>query len=508
MKWCGLFLFFTCSSFAANQSATYPKIPRFVSIPQNLKDFNALGGSTAYKLKEFQNKLYVATRGGLSISEDGGRFYQTKTTYHGLPSNEILDLAINAKTGEIAVSTHNGLGISRNGGKFFRSIDSIEAHFLNDITALAYSQTGSLLVGTASGLYITDDFGGNFRFIGERIPTCKDSGFRRKLIRNHVTDIHVSDRGDIYIGYEGANIQKSEDGGKTFQPVINTESAQKITTDLQGHFYFVNQEKEVMSSADKNNGLFGVLNLKPLTIVSSILALDSKNIFIGTQDNGTYYSYENNGLFRGNLHFGGFDFLRTEEGSFLRASSDGVSETTDMGRSYKRVDLVQSPVSGRSIGNLFIDDEDQVYIHVNKDSKSVSQLSGLSISSDGGSTFSDPKNVLCGDQYIQENIKKIIKNKKSKNFFGIADRILCFYPDLTSDQMKFQRFYQIYGVALDPEGQIYIVSPEGIHLSKNGGETFEIIFKNEIFSHDPLREITVDQSGAFYGVNSHGFFTK
>ena len=81
-----------------------------------------MGGDQIFEVAlDNKNNIYVATRGGLSISTDEGESFKTKTTKDGLASNVVYGVFVD-QNGTIYCGTRGGLSVSKNKGKSFKTL--------------------------------------------------------------------------------------------------------------------------------------------------------------------------------------------------------------------------------------------------------------------------------------------------------------------------------------------------------------------------------------------------
>ena len=161
---------------------------------------------------ELNGVLYVATGSQLGISTDGGNSFTLKTTVDGLGSNNCT--AICSDTSLLYVATGGGLSISSDGGESFYNkteSDGLGDNRCNDV----YIKDGIIYVATNGGLSTSTDGGNSF------INKTTTNG----LGNNRCNGVYQLD-GNIYVStYGGLSI--SNDGGNSFN--------NKTTEDGLGH---------------------------------------------------------------------------------------------------------------------------------------------------------------------------------------------------------------------------------------------------------------------------------
>ncbi len=137
----------------------------FVSLPQDLPEFNELAAFSvnAVYYDAGSARLYAGTANGLSISNDKGLSWATRTTRHGLGSNTIT--AIYAEGSDLSIGTQNGLALSSNGGESFAAAEIDTQGKPLSVNALHFS-SGQLYVATENGIAVTADRGSNFTHLG------------------------------------------------------------------------------------------------------------------------------------------------------------------------------------------------------------------------------------------------------------------------------------------------------------------------------------------------------
>jgi sugar lactone lactonase YvrE len=130
---------------------------------------NSLGSNQTYDIfVDGDNKIYVATANGLSISTDGGLTFVNKTRVNGLGSRDISSVFV-TKNGDIyagnIIDNNNrneigGLSVSTNGGDTFVNYNTNDGLLNRYITAVGVrnrnisgQELSVIYVGTRSGLY-------------------------------------------------------------------------------------------------------------------------------------------------------------------------------------------------------------------------------------------------------------------------------------------------------------------------------------------------------------------
>jgi hypothetical protein len=166
------------------------------SFSTKTKSANNLGNDLVRGMFVGTNKIYVATAGGLSISEDGGASFDNKTTTDGLGSNVVNDVFVDA-TNSIYAATSAGLSISNDAGLTFTNIamSNVRGVFVDGI---------SIYAATSTGLNISNDGGASFS-----LKTTTDG-----LGNNNVNDIFKV--GSIIYAATSGGLSISSDGGLLF----------------------------------------------------------------------------------------------------------------------------------------------------------------------------------------------------------------------------------------------------------------------------------------------------
>lgn len=161
-----------------------------------------MGDDETYAVFVDDNKVYVATYRGLSISTDGSATFTNRTTANGLGSNYVKDVFVVGDT--VYAATAGGLSISTDGGATFANRTTASGLGSNGVNSV-YAAGNSVYAATYSGLAISTD--GGMSFVNR---TASDG-----LGSDRVYDVYI-EGSTIYAGLSGPTIAISTDGGSTW----------------------------------------------------------------------------------------------------------------------------------------------------------------------------------------------------------------------------------------------------------------------------------------------------
>ncbi|MFW7379723.1 MAG: putative Ig domain-containing protein, partial [Oligoflexus sp.] len=128
--------------------------PRFWSIPQNTVGYSSIGSNQVNDVDVSGSNIYLATNGGLSISEDEGETWVTKTTSHGLGHNIVNGVYTSGSV--LYAATLGGLSISYNGGASWATKNVNHGLGRNNVLGV-YASESNIYAATQGGLSISSD---------------------------------------------------------------------------------------------------------------------------------------------------------------------------------------------------------------------------------------------------------------------------------------------------------------------------------------------------------------
>ena len=132
------------------------------------------------------SNIYAATRGGLSISTNGGSSftnYTTTSTNNGLGNNAVY--GVYASGSNIYAATDGGLSISTNGGSSFTNYTTTSGLVGNQVRGV-YASGSNIYVATLGGLSIAQQSDPTPSAVPGPLPlfgAASAFGFSRKLRR-------------------------------------------------------------------------------------------------------------------------------------------------------------------------------------------------------------------------------------------------------------------------------------------------------------------------------------
>ncbi|MCB0195436.1 MAG: choice-of-anchor D domain-containing protein [Anaerolineae bacterium] len=163
---------------------------------------DGLGSDNVYGVYAEGSTVYAATRGGLSISTDGGSSFSNKTTSDGLGANNVRKVYAEGST--VYAATSSGLSISTNDGSSFSNKTISNGMGSNSVNGV-YAEGSTIYVATDGGLSISTDGGNSFSN-----KTTSDG-----LGANYVNGVYA-DGSTVYAATYGGGLSISTDGGSSF----------------------------------------------------------------------------------------------------------------------------------------------------------------------------------------------------------------------------------------------------------------------------------------------------
>ena len=162
---------------------------------------SGLGDNWVQEVYADGSTVYAATKGGLSISTDGGVTFKNRTTEDGLGDNSVREVYADGST--VYAATKGGLSISTDGGVTFKNRTTKDGIGDNSVWGV-YADGSTVYAATWVGLSISTDGGATFK------NRTRADGLRG----NYVYGVYA-DGSTVYAAtYGGLSI--STDGGATF----------------------------------------------------------------------------------------------------------------------------------------------------------------------------------------------------------------------------------------------------------------------------------------------------
>jgi hypothetical protein len=162
---------------------------------------DGLGSNIIYRMFVVGSTVYVANRGGLSISTDGGATFVTRTTADGLGNDIVTGVSVVGN--KVYAGTFSGLSISTDGGATFvtrTTADGLGSNFIYEVFAVG----NTVYVATNAGLSISTDGGATF------VTRTTADGLGSNTING------VSVVGSTVYAATNDGLSISTDGGATF----------------------------------------------------------------------------------------------------------------------------------------------------------------------------------------------------------------------------------------------------------------------------------------------------
>jgi len=202
---------------------------------------DGLGSNIIYRMFVVGSTVYVANRGGLSISTDGGATFVTRTTADGLGNNIVTGVSVVGN--KVYAGTFSGLSISTDGGATFVNQtfsggigDNVGRVFVADNVLYAPRAFSGLSISTDGGAtFVTrttaDGLGSNFIYevfaVGNTVYAATDAGLsistdggatfvtRPIPFVSQLNGVFAVGN-TVYAGTPNIGLRISTDGGATF----------------------------------------------------------------------------------------------------------------------------------------------------------------------------------------------------------------------------------------------------------------------------------------------------
>ncbi|TNF69504.1 MAG: hypothetical protein EP298_03185 [Gammaproteobacteria bacterium] len=320
----------------------------------NFTVVNGLGSNKVKSVFVENHKIYVATTGGFSYSKLLNSvklhkviFKNTVQNLNGLANNNINQLV--NENSVLYAATISGLSVSSDTGKNWATYTTEDGLADNYIRTI-YVKNGVIYAGTKNGLSILPKGANQFN---PKITKANGLG------SNVIDSIYVTD-GSIYAGTDKGLFVSTDSTGSQFNPVADHTG---MLTNKQINSIYVSNDGKTIYVAT-NDGFYSSINsavvfkkandLGDYQVNTIEVSNDGQTIYVGTI-NGLYIGHKKN---RGILSFD--DPITTSSG-----------------------------LIGNNIQSIYVtSDDNTIYLGINKKgSQHVESNSGLSISTDGGTTW-------------------------------------------------------------------------------------------------------------------------
>lgn len=394
----------------------------YITIPQGLPGYNKIASNYVNCIHfDSQGKLYLCTDGGLSISNDAGATFTTKTTSNGLITNQVMDIVTDSNGVIYAAIFENGIVYSTDNGETFTPITGLPSSTVNTL----FEKDGKIYAG-CYGLTIISN-------LGETITNYQTNN--SNLPNNSIQSIYVDSNDIIYVA-TSSGLSISVDNGASYTTIgvaegitnlnlkaVFVSSSGKVIIGSNDHL-FISQDN--YATRDSNNQLaldsngFTKQNVANNT-VKSVLE-DSNGIIFAVTNFGFTKLTNNNGTISTSNKLIGpslFDVALDSSGNIYVTSDLGLYISTDQGANYN-LTSTSTGIARSIIKDIEFDSQNNLYV--------ATDYGGLAISNDEGSTFT------------------VKTNMASKRVYGIA-------IDQTNDK-------------------IFLATYSGISISDDYGETF------------------------------------
>ncbi len=403
---------------------------------------NGLGSNTINAVVGSGSNIFVGTANGLSVSQDGGSLYSNSTTAQGLAANDIGVVALGGN--RLFAGTGVGLSISSDLGASFTTRTLTHGLLDNAVTSIAYSDDGSLFVGSEAGISKSIDSGSTF------------SGISNPLSWSEASGAFCVSSNRIFV-LSGVDLLISDDDGLTFRRRYSSDGAYELPTDVYceaSHVYLASQDGNVtttgVSYSHDHGDTFtsvGTLNGLGNRDVFSIFG-DGLNVYAATQsglsistDGGS--SFTNRTMANGLANNFQLNVAGTGTNVFGQAVLGALSVSNNSGV------LFTSKTTADGLGSLGV-----WRLFSTGNNLYVANAAGLSISNNGGASFT---NRTIANGLSSNTIWDVWAS--GSDIYALADGTLCVSHDggasFTSKSLK--------AMGLTGSGsKLYLLSPSGV----------------------------------------------
>jgi len=289
------------------------------------------GSNSITKIFVSSSKTYLATSNGLSISNDIGHVFTNKTTAQGLGVNNVYDVFVagqNVYTAEL----NGGFSLSTDEGISFTNKTTSDGLGSNLLFGV-FSESGIMYAATALGLSISTDGGTNF------INKTTTNGLGNNLTR----DVHAIGK-NVYVATNGG-LSISTDSGNNF---VNKTTGNGLGSDtvngvfVDGTNVYVATSSGLSISTDSGTSFTNKTTTDNLVNnnIQDVFVVGS-NVYVATlggvsisTDGGTTFSTSNNATTSNGLGHNNVFGIFVLNSVIYAATKGGVSISHDLGKSY------------------------------------------------------------------------------------------------------------------------------------------------------------------------------
>jgi photosystem II stability/assembly factor-like uncharacterized protein len=431
-----------------------------------------------------RGSVIYAVDEALLVSDDGG------TTFRERP----LEGTVNDVTGDdgrVVVGTTDGLWQSVDEGRTFTRLG--EAAGLSNVRAVVL-EGDTLLVATASGLFISIDGGNSF----------VRRGLEDGLPGENVTSVARSD--DRVLVGTRAGLALSEDDGVTFATVTlaighqTYDDVQHVA--LEGDLAFATADpwrssSPLFRSTDGGHSFAPPANQDQLGPVRGGIWFHDGRVHVGAYPSH-FVSDDGGETWATPGALQSTQLLTAASGHvYTTTSQDGLVVSNDGGITWRRV--TRADGLGHSSASAVAVDGDRVY---------AVTFTSLSISEDGGRTFTEVKSDGTGGSSGLTNGLSCV----------VADGMTVWVAgspalDVSEDGgWTFTRRYTGTGGCnrlIVEEDRIVMATRDGVAVSEDAGETFTVTPLPLTDGWSPeARDLTIDGAGRIWAVGWDGLFVS
>ena len=280
-----------------------------------------------FKIKFYDNKMYVATA-GLYVSGDGGETWELIND--GLCSSNVVSYEINSKSEHYCFTNYN-IYKSMNGTDWER-VNIPDS--LNTMKSYIFDKSGNLyVVITRPGfLFKSTDGGETWDYFSDLIQ---------------VMDIDINSEGSIFFNEDiyGATIYKSNNEMASWDPIRGINSFKKIIIANNDDMVVVSDKNNVEVSYDKGT-TWKPANLNKFDVTSvnafdsdenrSYLGIDYSGFVVSTNKGNTWEKW-NDGLEHNNAQIEAMNDFAFAHDKLFAATNFGVYMSADSGQHWEAV---------------------------------------------------------------------------------------------------------------------------------------------------------------------------
>jgi ligand-binding sensor domain-containing protein len=429
----------------------------FYTIPQGYACYTQPAGNFIHdSFVDSSGTIYMATDGGLSISNTGGTSFVTKTTSMGLGSNNIM--SVSGIPGKIFAGTFSGLFVSTNGGVSFTNVTPIGNTFVSSI--YYHTLNSTLYVSTNNGLWISTDSGLTF----SQKTTANGLG------TNQINHVHINTSGHIYVSTMGSGVAVSSNGGATFTSITTTQG---LIDNYPNSSYSFGSSLYVSS-----NGGLSVSHDSGATFTHALTSTNvfkvyasSTYVFAATQT-GFAISTDAGATFINKTQAQGIGstattnlYVHTNNDIYL-STQNGLSYSNTNGSLFSANYKNSQGLTGNSINKIFIGPNDKLFV--------ATQGGGVAISSNKGSTFTTTVNANGIVGYSARGLSVGLNGNiyaATDNGLAVSTNGGATYSNKTTSNGLIDNFIS-GGVFVDSSDVIYAATNSGLSISTDYGTSF------------------------------------